>query len=154
MGTQKIGLNELIKPAAGSTKKRKRVGRGNASGMGGESGRGHKGQKSRTGYSRRSGFEGGQTPLYRRLPKKRGLGNSGSGFQYAVINLATLDSIFAEGDSVTLEILVEKGLAKPLDGLKILGTGELTKSLVIKANAASKSALEKLKKVNASIEIC
>ncbi len=154
MTTQQTSLSELIKPAAGSTKKRKRVGRGNASGMGGESGRGHKGQKSRTGYSKRSGFEGGQTPLYRRLPKKRGIGNGGSGFEYAIINLGTLETSFAVGEVVSMETLSAKGLVKSLDGLKILGTGELTKALVIKAHAVSKSALEKLKKVNATVEIC
>jgi len=142
-----------IKPAEGATQKRKRVGRGDSSGWGGEAGRGHKGQKSRSGYSRRSGFEGGQNPLYRRLPKRRGLGNLGKKVDYAVINLDTLNMFFSENEEVSLQILVEKGLAHKKQGLKILGTGELTKNLIIKANAISKTAADKLKKANIAVEI-
>lgn len=143
----------LIKSAEGSTKKRKRVGRGNSSGMGGESGRGHKGAKSRTGYSRRAGFEGGQTPLYRRLPKKRGLGNPTVSDKMIVVNLDQLELHFNSGDIVDFAVLIERGICKKGPGLKVLGAGEITKSITIKANAFSKSAIEKLNKVNSASEI-
>ncbi len=140
-------MSDLIQAAPGSIKQRKRLGRGNSSGHGGESGRGHKGQKSRTGYSRKAGFEGGQTPLYRRLPKKRGLGNSVVSQKPGVINLDLLETHFNDGDIVTLQALQEKGLVKKsFRSLKVLGNGELTKALIIQANHVSSSAQEKLGK--------
>ncbi|MEE4270163.1 MAG: 50S ribosomal protein L15 [Thermoanaerobaculales bacterium] len=133
--------NELhnLKPAAGATKKRKRIGRGPGSGNGKTAGRGHKGQRSRSGYSRRYGFEGGQMPLVRRIPK-RGFTNI---FRvgYQVVNLRDLDRVFADGDTVSPEVLEEKGLirggSKPV---KILASGELGKKLTVQAHAFSKNA--------------
>ena len=98
-----------IKPNKLAIKKRKRKGRGNASGLGGECGRGHKGQKSRSGYKSRPGFEGGQMPLYKRIPKKRGIQRVNK-LEYQAINLSTLEKVFSEGDTVTPEALYEKGL--------------------------------------------
>ncbi len=132
-----------IKPAKGSTAKRKRRGRGNASGLGGESGRGHKGQKSRSGYSAQGGFEGGQMPLYRRLPKKRGLGNAKQTY-FHPINLSQLNEFFENNSEVTPEILLEKKLIARNEKVKILGNGELSKKLTIKAHKISESALQKL----------
>ena len=151
--TKKSETQPLIKSAPGATQKRKRVGRGDSSGMGGESGRGHKGAKSRTGYSRRAGFEGGQTPLYRRLPKKRGLGNPTVSEKLIVINLDQLELNFNDGDTVDFAVLIERGLCKKGTGLKVLGNGELNKALKIKAKAVSKSALEKLNSSKSTVEL-
>jgi large subunit ribosomal protein L15 len=138
-------MNDLIKSAEGSIKKAKRLGRGDSSGSGGESGRGHKGQKSRTGYSRKAGFEGGQTPLYRRLPKKRGLGNSVVSPKPAVINLNTIELNFNDGEIVNLNSLKEKGLVKKsFNALKVLGKGDLTKKVTIQAKQVSGAVQEKL----------
>lgn len=143
-----------FRPAKGSIKKRKRVGRGNAAGQGGECGRGHKGQKSRTGHSMVTGFEGGQTPLYRRIPKKRGHRNrTPIGIIYAPINLDLLEKWFNDGDVVTTAALHQKGLVQKQAKIKILGMGELTKKLTIKAHKISKNALEKIQKANAVFEI-
>lgn len=142
-----------LKPAPGSTQKKVRKGRGNASGLGGESGRGHKGQKSRSGYSRRSGFEGGQMPLYRRLPKKRGSGNRVIGHEiYSAINLATLDRIFTDNDIVDTKALVLKGIMAKSEKFKVLGVGELSKKLTIKGHKISKTALEKLTPSSSTFE--
>lgn len=133
-----------FKPALGATKNKKRRGRGNASGLGGEAGRGHKGQKSRSGFSRRAGFEGGQMPLYRRLPKKRGLGNPKKTY-YFPINLVQLENAFNAGDFVSMETLIEKRIIDGNYQVKLLGSGSLTKKLNINLHQISKQALEKLK---------
>ena len=129
-----------LKPAVGSVKNTKRKGRGNSSGKGGESGRGHKGQKSRSGYSKRFGFEGGQIPLYRRLPKKRGIDNKLFQEEVCVVNLGKISEFFEEGSVITLEVLGEKGFIKTKKGvkLKILGNGDFSKKQI----AAIKAVLD------------
>lgn len=123
---------------------RKRCGRGRGSGLGKTSGRGHKGAGARSGWRRRYGYDGGQTSLVRRLPK-RGFTNARFKRKYDVVNLALLDSFFREGDSVGLDVLVARGILNAEHGrLKILGTGELKKKLTIAAHAASESALKKI----------
>lgn len=140
-----------LKPAEGSRKGRKRVGRGHGSGHGKTSGRGHKGQNARSGGGVRPGFEGGQNPIYRRLPK-RGFKNPNRKV-YAIVNLKTLDQ-FAEGTEVTPELLLEKGVVKNLkDGLKILGDGELSKRLTVKAHKFSQTAEEKITAVGGATEV-
>ncbi len=130
-------LNDL-RPAAGATKTRKRVGRGPGSGNGKTAGRGHKGQKSRSGYSRRPGFEGGQMPLVRRLPK-RGFTNIFK-TEYELVNLRDLERVFSDGDTVTAAEMARKGLVRSGRLVKVLGDGELTKKLTVEANKFSKSA--------------
>ena len=143
-------LHEL-KPAEGSKKKRKRVGRGIGSGYGKTSGRGHKGQNARSGGGVRPGFEGGQNPIYRRLPK-RGFHNPNRK-EYSIVNLSTL-SRFEEGTEVTPDLLKKLGIIKNLkDGLKILGDGELTTKLHVKAHKFSKSAQEKITAVGGTTEV-
>jgi large subunit ribosomal protein L15 len=140
-----------LKPAEGSRKARKRVGRGHGSGHGKTSGRGHKGQNARSGGGVRPGFEGGQNPIYRRLPK-RGFKNPNRKV-YAIVNLKTLDQ-FAEGTEVTPELLLEKGVVKNLkDGVKILGDGELSKRLTVKAHKFSQTAEEKITAVGGATEV-
>lgn len=142
-------LSDLA-PYPGSRKKRKRVGRGPGSGHGKTSCRGHKGQKARSGGGVKPGFEGGQMPLQRRLPK-RGFTNI---FQkeYVIVNVGTLEKL-SETD-ITPELLVNEGVVKNVrDGIKILGQGELTKALNIKAHAFSASAKEKITKAQGSVEI-
>lgn len=140
-----------LKPAEGSRKARKRVGRGHGSGHGKTSGRGHKGQNARSGGGVRPGFEGGQNPIYRRLPK-RGFKNPNRKV-YAIVNLKTLDR-FAEGTEVTPELLLEKGVVKNLkDGVKILGDGELSKRLTVKAHKFSQTAEEKITAVGGATEV-
>ncbi|MBF0566323.1 MAG: 50S ribosomal protein L15 [Nitrospirae bacterium] len=135
-------LNELH-PAAGSTKKVKRVGRGVGSGHGKTSCKGHKGQKARAGSGKKPGFEGGQMPLQRRLPK-RGFKNEPFSLEYSIINLDDLNEI-VDVNEITPEVLKNLGIIKKfLDGIKVLGRGELRRPLVIKANKFSKSALEKI----------
>lgn len=136
-----------LKPAAGSTKSPKRVGRGRGSGNGKTAGRGHKGQKSRSGYSRRLGFEGGQMPLIRRVPK-RGFTNIFRQ-EFAVVNLRDLDGF--EGE-VNPETLLGKGMVRRGLRVKILGDGELSAPLVVKAHRFSKSAREKIEKAGGSCE--
>jgi len=139
-----LSLNNL-KPAPGSTHKKKRVGRGPGSGLGKTAGRGHKGQKSRSGYSSRPGFEGGQMPLQRRLPK-RGFTNIFKK-QWVEISLAKIEENFNAGDNVTPEILHDRGLIKKAKhDLVILGTGDVTKSLNISAHRFTKAAREKIEK--------
>ena len=135
-----MGLNNL-KPAAGSTKSRKRIGRGEGSGRGGTSTRGHKGQKSRSGYSKKIGFEGGQMPLQRRVPKF-GFKNPFR-VEYHGINLDTLQKLVDEKKvkTVTPEVLVENGLANKNDLVKILGRGELKAKLEVSAHGFSKTAI-------------
>ena len=139
-----LSLNNL-KPAAGSTHKKKRVGRGPGSGLGKTAGRGHKGQKSRSGYSSKIGFEGGQMPLQRRLPK-RGFTNIFKK-QWIEISLAKIEANFNSGDEVNPEILHERGLIKKAKhDLVILGTGSVTKDLKISAHRFTKTAKDKIEK--------
>jgi large subunit ribosomal protein L15 len=142
---------EDLKPAAGKSRKVKRVGRGIGSGHGKTSCKGHKGQKARSGGTKGPGFEGGQMPLQRRVPK-RGFKNHFA-VNYAVINLK--DIIKLEGlDTITPEILVEKGILKNLkDGLKILGGGEIHKPVTIRADAFSAAALSKINASGGKAEI-
>lgn len=139
-------LNNL-KPTEGSRKEKVRRCRGLGSGLGKNGGSGHKGQNSRSGGGVRLGFEGGQLPLYRRLPK-RGFKHYGR-VEYATINLSQLN-VFKDGDEVNLTVLIEKGIIKnELCGLKVLGNGTLTKKITISANKFSKSALEGIEKAGA-----
>jgi large subunit ribosomal protein L15 len=140
-----------LKPAEGSRKKPFRKGRGHGSGNGKTAGRGHKGQKSRSGGGVRPGFEGGQMPLYRRLPK-RGFTNRNTK-EIIAINISHLDR-FNDGDEVTIEALKAKGLlSKTGDGVKILGNGEITKRLTVKANYFSRAATEKIEKAGGKAEV-
>ncbi|HNR03558.1 MAG TPA: 50S ribosomal protein L15 [Bacillota bacterium] len=143
-------LHEL-KPAEGTTKSKKRLGRGTATGQGKTAGKGQKGQKSRSGGGVRVGFEGGQMPLYRRLPK--------IGFtnvfrkEYAVVNLSDLER-FDNGTIVNPEVLKEAGLVKAmLAGVKILGNGDLTKNLTVQAHKFSKTAAEKIAAAGGKVEV-
>ena len=136
----------------GATHEKKRVGRGPGSGLGKTSGRGQKGQKARSGGSINPVFEGGQLPLYRRIPK-RGFTNAKFKTVYAVINLADLN-VFEDGTVVTPALLKETGLVKnQLDGIKVLGNGKLEKKLTIQANKFSASALEKIKEAGSKAEV-
>ena len=141
-----------LKPKDNSTFKKTRKGRGNASGKGGECGRGHKGQKSRSGYSRRAGFEGGQNPLYLRLPKLKGF-KSLKNDEIDIINLDTLDKFFDNEDKVNIESLYAKNLISGKNKVKILGRGKLTKKLSVSASFFSESATKSIKKLNGSVEI-
>ena len=145
-----MNLSEL-KPAAGSKHSDEfRRGRGHGSGNGKTAGKGHKGQKARSGAPR-PGFEGGQLPLYRRLPK-RGFTNINSK-DIVAIGLDRLNA-FKDGAEVTVETLMDKGIVNnPRDGVKILGNGELTKKLTVKVNAFSKSAVEKIEAVGGKAEV-
>ena len=139
-----------LSPAAGSVKDVKRVGRGHGSGNGKTAGKGHKGQKARSGAPR-AGFEGGQMPLYRRLPK-RGFTNRNTK-EIVSLNLSRLE-VFDNGATVDIEALMEKGIVKnPRDGVKILGNGELTKKLDVKVNAFSASAKEKIEALGGTAEV-
>ena len=142
-------LNELS-PAYGSTKKRKRVGRGGKYSK--TAGKGEKGQNARSGGGVRVGFEGGQLPLFRRLGK-RGFNNTRFRTVYATINVSDLNR-FEENTVVTPELLIETGaIKKQLDGIKVLGAGELTKKLTVKANVFSKTAKEKIESVGGKTEV-
>jgi large subunit ribosomal protein L15 len=146
-------LNDL-KPVAGSTRKASRVGRGHGSGSGKTSGRGHKGQKARSGGGVRPQFEGGQMPLYRRLPK-RGFNNKRFAKHYITVNVGDLMRM-DEGDAVTAETLAARGvisLPKVNDGLKILGDGQLTKKLDVKASAFTATAKEKIEAAGGTCEV-
>ena len=144
-------LHEL-KPSEGAFKTSKRVGRGVASGHGKTSGKGHKGQNARSGGGVRPGFEGGQLPLFRRLPK-RGFSNAMFKVRYAVINLSDLNK-FEDGAVVTPELLSEMGLVKKqLDGIKVLGNGKLEKKLVVKAHKFSDVAKEQIEKLGGKAEV-
>lgn len=143
-------LHEL-KPAEGSRKERKRVGRGTSSGWGKTAGRGHKGQKARSGGGVRPGFEGGQNPLFRRLPK-RGFTNPNR-VEYAEVNLDRLNR-FEANTEVTPELMLETGVISSLkDGVKILGNGEVTVALTVKANKFSQSAVEKIEAAGGKTEV-
>ena len=144
-------LHEL-KKNEGATTSRKRVGRGAGSGLGKTSGKGHKGQKARSGAAINPVFEGGQSPLYRRL-HKRGFTNANFKTRYATINVSDLN-IFKDGDVITPELLKEKGILKnQLDGIKVLGNGTLTKKLTIKAHRFSSSALAKIEESKSIAEV-
>lgn len=143
-------LHEL-RPAEGTTKAKKRIGRGTASGQGKSAGKGQKGQKARTGGGVRIGFEGGQMPLYRRLPKV--------GFtnifrkEYAIVNVSDLE-MFENGTTVTVDALKEAGLVKDVkSGVKLLGNGDLTKNLTVQVNKISKSAADKIAAAGGKVEV-
>lgn len=141
-----------LKPAEGARKKRKRVGRGPGSGNGKTSGRGHKGQQARSGYAKRFGFEGGQNPFHRRIPQR--------GFRHTarrphdVVNIDVLEAAFNDGDTITLEVLTQRGLAGGLaGGVKVLGRGEVTKKFTLQVQGISPSAKEKIEKAGGTVEI-
>jgi len=141
-----------ITPTEGAFKERKRVGRGTGSGLGKTSGKGHKGQNARSGGGVRVGFEGGQLPLFRRLPK-RGFSNANFKIRYATINLSDLNN-FEDGAVVSPELLKEMGLVKKqLDGIKVLGNGTLSKKLTVKAHKFSEKAKEEIEKLGGNIEV-
>ena len=143
-------LHELH-PAEGSTTAQKRLGRGSGSGLGKTSGKGHKGAKARSGGGKRPGFEGGQMPLYRRVPK-RGFNNV-FGTEYAEVNVERLEA-FEDGAVVDAKALLEaRIIRKELDGVKILGAGELTKKLTVKAAKFTASAKEKIEAVGGKAEV-
>lgn len=143
-------LHELS-PAPGSRKVRTRVGRGLGSGLGKTSGRGHKGQNSRSGGGVRTGFEGGQMPIYRRLPK-RGFKNVFAK-KYAEVNVASLNR-FEDGTKVDPAALVEAGILKNVyDGVRILGNGEITKNLTVVANGFTKTAEQKITAAGGKVEV-
>ncbi|HUA60834.1 MAG TPA: 50S ribosomal protein L15 [Verrucomicrobiae bacterium] len=144
-----MNLSDL-KPPAGQTRLRKRVGRGMGSGHGKTSTRGHKGQHAGTGYKRMRGFEGGQMPLHRRLPK-RGFTNIFKK-EYAIVNLGRLEKL--EGDSFNADKLIELGVIHKVgDGLKVLGSGQLTRRITVEAHLFSKSAIEKIKKAGGKAQV-
>ena len=139
-----------LKPPAGQKKGRKRIGRGMGSGWGKTATRGSKGQHAGTGFRQQRGFEGGQMPLHRRLPK-RGFTNIFKR-QYAIINLNRLEKL--EGDSFTVDRLMELGVIKKLgEGLKVLGTGQLTRKITVEAHQFSKSAVEKIQKAGGTAQV-
>ena len=143
-------LHELS-PAAGSKKDVKRIGRGAASGQGKTAGKGHKGQKARAGRGMRPGFEGGQMPLQRRLPK-RGFNNIFAK-EISTVNVSALNA-FEDGATVDIEALVNAGLVKKaLDGVKVLGNGELSKKLTVKVNAYSDAAKQKIEAAGGKAEV-
>lgn len=144
-------LHEL-RPSEGAFKASKRLGRGTSSGTGKTSGKGHKGQNARSGGGVRPGFEGGQLPLFRRLPK-RGFSNAMFKVRYATINVSDLEK-FDEGAVITPELLKEMGiLKKQLSGVKVLGNGELTKKLTVKANKFSDTAIAKIESIGGKAEV-
>ena len=146
-------LNDLRPNEGGGSKAKKRLGRGIGSGLGKTSGRGHDGQNSRSGGGVRPGFEGGQMPLFRRLPK-RGFTNIFAK-EFAIINIEDLN-VFADDTVVTPELLITEGLVKKgkvIDGIKILGNGEITKKLTVKSHKFSKSAAEKIEAAGGKVEV-
>ena len=144
-------LHELS-PAEGSKKDSFRKGRGPGSGNGKTAGKGHKGQNARSGGGVRLGFEGGQLPLYRKLPK-RGFHNNFA-TNYAIVNVATLNNKFEDGETVNLETLKAKGIIKKaLDGLKVLGKGEISKKLTVEAKVFSATAKEKIEAAGGKAEV-
>lgn len=141
-----------LQPAAGSVKDVKRIGRGHGSGQGKTAGKGHKGQKARSGGSIRPGFEGGQMPLQRRMPK-RGFNNIFAK-EFAAVNVSELEKRFESGAVVDANSLIESGALKNAkDGIKILGNGELTKKLTVKAVKFTESAKEKIEKAGGTAEV-
>jgi len=143
-------LHEL-QPAIGSTTAPKRLGRGVGSQLGKTSGKGHKGAKARSGGGKRPGFEGGQMPLTRRIPK-RGFTNI-FGKEYATVNVSALN-VFEDGTVITNEALIEAGLIKKeLDGVKVLGGGELTKKLTVSVDKVTESAKQKIEAIGGKVEV-
>ena len=141
-----------LSPAANSTKSVKRVGRGHGSGWGKTAGKGHKGQNARSGGGVRIGFEGGQMPLKRRIPK-RGFNNSVFATEYAVVNVSSLE-VFKEGTVVDPELLIASGIIKKVqDGVKILGKGDISTKLTVKAAAFSATAKEKIEQAGGKAEV-
>ena len=146
-----MGLHNL-KPAKGSVRNRKRVGRGPGSGLGKTAGRGEKGQKSRSGFARKPGFEGGQMPLHRRIPK-RGFTNAPFRKEFACVNLGRLE-VFEAGTIVTPELLMRQGIVRKLrDGLKVLADGQLTKALTVHAHRFSGKAQERIAALGGKAEL-
>ncbi len=140
-------------PKSKEFKKKKIVGRGPGSGMGKTATHGENGQKSRSGATINAWFQGGQSPLYRRLPK-RGFNNKRFAVRYAVINLADLEKFFNDGDEVTAEVLKSRGIIKKqLDGIKVLAYGDLTKKLTVKANRFSSAAVTKILAAGGKTEV-
>lgn len=144
-----IGLNTLS-PAKGAKHRRTIVGRGESSGHGKTSGRGHKGQKARSGDGKMSYFEGGQMSIVRRTPKR---GHSISSERYEIVNLSSIESKFENGVEITAESLRKAGIVKKKGLIKVLSNGELKKKFVVKANAFSKTAKEKIEKVGGRAEV-
>lgn len=145
-------LNEL-KPAPGSKKTRKRVGRGESSGLGKTCGKGSNGQKSRSGASIPAGFEGGQMPLIKRVPK-RGFSNYPFKKEYALINVMDLEELFDDETEITAELLLESGVIKKvLDGIKVLGDGDITKKFTVKVQKISESAKNKIEAAGGKVEV-
>ncbi len=143
---------DRLSPPEGAQKKKKRLGRGRASGLGKTSGRGHKGQRSRAGSGVKPGFEGGQMPLQRRLPK-RGFTNIFR-VENQAVNLGVIAGAFKDGDTVAPETLIEKGMIKARKGpVKVLGSGEITVALTIRANAFSSSAIKKIEAAGGKAEV-
>jgi large subunit ribosomal protein L15 len=141
-----------LKNSVGARHRKRRIGRGPGSGTGKTSGKGHKGQMARKGNKHKPGFEGGQMPLIRRLPK-RGQNNKPRSV-FAPVNVGMLDVAFEDGAEITMVDLKKNGLAKgPFDGIKILGCGEITKKLTVKATAFSKSAREKIEAAGGTCEV-
>ena len=146
-----MSLHQL-KPAAGSTHKNKRIGRGEGSGRGGTSTRGHKGAQSRSGYSRKKGFEGGQMPLYRRLAQ-RGFSNHPFKKEVQIVNLEMIEKAYNEGEFVNVTSLAAKRLIKGKALVKILANGDLSKKLTFKVGAVSKAAKEKIEKAGGAVDV-
>jgi len=145
-----MSVNQLRAPK-GASKKKSIVGRGRSSGSGKTSGKGHKGQKARSGGGVRTGFEGGQMPLYRRVAA-RGFSNYPFKTEYVVVNVSSLEKLYADGEKVNLETLVQKGLVKKSEKLvKILGVGDLKKKLEVSVPAVSASAKDKIEKAGGSV---
>ena len=140
-----------LKPAAGSKKNKKRVGRGHGTGQGAQAGRGHKGAQSRSGYKRKRGFEGGQMPLHRRVPK-RGFHNPFR-TEYAVVNLDTLANRFNAGTVITPELLREEGIVKRAGAIKVLARGDVSKKLTVRAHKFSGKAAEKIAAAGGATEV-
>lgn len=146
-------LHEL-KPNPGSRKRRKRVGRGIGSGHGKTSTRGHKGQRARSGGAKGPGFEGGQTPLHRRLPKLRRFTNARFKKQWAIVNVGELARRFEPGATVTPEVLLERRIVRDLkDGVKVLGDGEVDRPLLVRAHRFSQQAVEKIQAAGGRVEV-
>ena len=143
---------QTLQPNPGAKHRKKRLGCGESSGLGKTCGKGNKGQKARSGGSIRPGFEGGQMPLQRRIPK-RGFNNIFR-TEMAIVNVAALEANYEAGAVVTIDSLIEKGLVKKvLDGVKVLGYGELSKALTVQANAISESAKQKIEAAGGKIEV-
>ncbi len=140
-----------LKPSQGSTKNKKRVGRGHGTGQGAQAGRGHKGAQSRSGFKAKRGFEGGQMPLHRRVPK-RGFHNPFR-VEYAVVNLDAIAERFEAGTEVTPELLREHGLVGKSGGVKVLARGDISKKLTVRAHKFSGKAAEKIAAAGGTVEV-